>query len=82
MPFQESQTNGNLRLRGGFSMKEYWKAKLLKDLIKINRETSKDTTITEDYICHLKTKLKLVQQAYRAGFKDAKDAKEVKDDIN
>lgn len=55
--------------------KEYWKITALKNLIKIEVENKIKATITRDYINDMKLKMKLMQDAYEQGFKDAKEKK-------
>lgn len=58
-------------------MKEYWKAKLMKDLLEIEKDNKDGGTITMDYIHYQENMLRLVSQAYEDGWNASilKDAK-------
>lgn len=58
-------------------MSKYWKADVLRKLIKIEKENNEDATITMKYLTYLEEKLKLIEQAY--GF--TKGRKELAEEI-
>lgn len=62
-------------------MKEYWKAKLIKDLLEIEKGDKDKTTITMDYIHYQENMLRLVSQAYEDGW-NASILKDVKEKAN
>ena len=51
----------------------YWKIEYLEEHLKLETENglNKNTTITQDYLIHLKTQLKLMKESYEQGKKDA-----------
>ena len=51
-------------------MKEYWKTKLMKDLLKIEKD-GEGGTITMDYIHYQENMLRLVSKAYEDGWNAA-----------
>jgi len=59
-------------------MKEYWKAKLIKELLAVEKEEKDNETITMEYISYRKNQLRLVTQAYEDGWNAAVLKDEVK----
>jgi len=59
-------------------MKEYWKAKLIKELLAVEKEEKDNETITVEYISYRKNQLRLVTQAYEDGWNAAVLKDEVK----
>jgi len=59
-------------------MKEYWKAKLMKDLLVVEKEEKDNGTITMEYIHYRENQLRLVSQAYEDGW----NAAVLKDEVN
>ncbi len=59
-------------------MKEYWKAKLIKELLAVEKEEKDNETITMEYISYRENQLRLVTQAYEDGWNAAVLKDEVK----
>ena len=61
-------------------MKEYWKVKLMKELLAVEELEKDNGTITMEYIYYRENQLRLVSQAYEDGWNAAVLKDEVKDD--
>lgn len=47
----------------------YWRIDSLEKLLEIAKETEDQTTLTQNYLKYLETKLRLMKEAYDQGFK-------------
>jgi len=65
-------------------MKEYWKVKLMKDLLDIEKDSKDSGTITMNYIHYQENMLRLVSQAYEDGWNASilKDANHENDGVD